>query len=206
MTRPSGSCNRHRRPAGAHEHAPELYGGASLRVILIAVLAIVLGIAAAPAAEPSGIPLHEASRALPEIGFTDEAGVTLSLEAWRGRVVLLNIWATWCGPCRAEMPTLDRLQGRLASESFEVVALSIDRAGVAAVRAFYDEIDIKHLAIYIDETGQVAQDLGMFGLPSTILVGPDGRELGRLIGPAEWDAPEMIAFFESTIETNEEGD
>ena len=177
-----------------------------MRMILIAVLVVALGIATASAAEPTGMPLHGAPRPLREIGFTDEAGAALSLEVWRGRLVLLNIWATWCGPCRAEMPTLDRLQGRLGDENFEVVALSIDRAGVDAVRTFYDEIGIEQLAIYIDETGRIAQDLGVFGLPTTILVGPDGSELGRLIGPAEWDTPEMIAFFENAVEENQEGD
>ena len=118
--------------------------------------------------------------------------------------MLLNIWATWCGPCRAEMPTLDRLQARLGSDRFEVIALSIDRAGVGVVAEFFEEIGIEHLRIFIDESGGAARDLKVFGLPATLLIGRDGRELGRLVGPAEWDTPEMTAFLETLIANQQE--
>lgn len=167
------------------------------------VLALALGFAAAlglaPASAIDGIPMHGSPRPLPEIDFADEHGTRLTLEAWRGKVVLLNVWATWCGPCRKEMPTLDRLQGRLGDERFEVLALSIDRAGIDVVKRFFDEIGIAHLRPHIDESGRAGRELGAFGLPATILVGPDGRELGRVLGPAEWDTPEMIAFFEEVV-------
>jgi thiol-disulfide isomerase/thioredoxin len=143
--------------------------------------------------------MHEAPRPLPEITFEDGNGDALTLADLRGKTVLLNIWATWCGPCRAEMPTLDRLQAALGGAAFEVVALSIDRAGTGVVRRFFDEIGISHLRLFIDETGGALRTLKVFGLPATILVGTDGRELARLLGPAEWDTPEMIAFFEEVI-------
>jgi thiol-disulfide isomerase/thioredoxin len=169
---------------------------------LIQVLSLLLGAllsAGVVSAEQSTMPLHERPQPLPPIAFTDESGRPLTLDDWRGKVVLLNVWATWCGPCRAEMPTLDRLQAELGGDRFEVVALSIDRAGVGVVRKFFDEIGIEHLRIFVDDTMKISRDLKIFGLPATLLIGPDGRELGRLIGPAEWDAPDMIAFFRTTI-------
>ena len=176
-----------------------------MKTIAIALFGLFLSLAGVAAAEPGTMPLHEASQPLPPIAFADESGNPLTLDAWRGKVVLLNVWATWCGPCRREMPTLDRLQARLGGDRFEVVALSIDRAGVGVVRRFFEEIGIGHLRIVIDESGRAARDIGVFGLPATILVGPDGRELGRFVGPAEWDTPEMIAFFETIIADQLEG-
>lgn len=170
-----------------------------MRILPTVLLLAVLGLPGAKAAEPVGVPLHETSRPLPVLAFTDAEGRPRTLADFRGKMVLLNIWATWCGPCRREMPTLDRLQARLGGDRFEVIALSIDRAGIGVVRAFFDEIDIENLRIFIDESGRAARDLKILGLPATLLIGRDGRELGRLVGPAEWDTPEMIAFFETVI-------
>jgi len=151
------------------------------------------------AAASAAFSLHQTPRPMPAVNFLDEQGSPLDLARWKGKVVVLNIWATWCGPCRAEMPTLDRLQARLGSDKFEVVALSIDRAGAGVVRKFYDEIGIRHLTLYIDPTMKAQRTLRIFGLPATLLIGPDGMELGRLIGPAEWDTPEMIQVFEDVL-------
>src|SRR3546814_2217971 len=112
-------------------------------------------------------------------------------------MILLNIWATWCGPCREEMPTLDRLQARLGGPDFEVVALSIDRAGIAVVSEFYDEIRVQHLAEYIDESAKAAGQLNAVGLPTTLLIDREGQEIGRQVGPAEWDAHEWWASWSS---------
>ncbi|MPY76151.1 MAG: redoxin family protein [Alphaproteobacteria bacterium] len=131
---------------------------------------------------------------LPELGFEDGDGNPRTLADFRGKVVLLNIWATWCGPCRHEMPTLDRLQAELGGPGFEVVALSIDRAGIDVVTEFYSEVGVDHLAKYIDESGKAARQLNAVGLPTTLLIDRDGREIGRLVGPSEWDTPKMVAF------------
>ncbi|MFQ5566596.1 MAG: TlpA family protein disulfide reductase [Paracoccaceae bacterium] len=114
--------------------------------------------------------------------------------------MLLNIWATWCAPCLREMPTLDRLQAQLGGPDFEVVALSIDRAGLKVVQNFYEKVGIQHLAMYIDSTGKGVRKLGISGLPTTFLIDRAGRELGRLIGPAEWDSSEMVAFIRKQLE------
>src|SRR3546814_16166982 len=107
--------------------------------------------------------LQDAPSALPEVRFTDGGGQPLTLGDFRGKMILLNIWATWCGPCRAEMPTLDRLHAKLGGPDFEVVALSIDRAGMGAVARFYAEIGVKHRGRYIDVPATTARNLGAYG-------------------------------------------
>ncbi|MEH6527949.1 MAG: redoxin domain-containing protein [Sneathiella sp.] len=145
------------------------------------------------------IPMNENPRPLKSVSFTNAKGDALDLSNWRGKFVLLNIWATWCAPCREEMPTLDNLQQQLGGPDFEVVALSIDRAGVGVIKKFYNKIGIKHLGIYVDQTMKASTDLGTYGLPTTLLISPEGLELGRLAGPAKWDSPEMVAFLRPLI-------
>ncbi|RWK92161.1 MAG: TlpA family protein disulfide reductase [Mesorhizobium sp.] len=137
--------------------------------------------------------------ALPEIGFVDRDGRPKTLADYAGKVVLLNVWATWCAPCRKEMPTLDRLQAKLGGSDFEVVALSMDRKGPDAVKKFFVEIGVTHLALNIDPSAQAMFTLGAVGLPMTLLIDRQGKEIGRLIGPAEWDAPDMIDFIRGRI-------
>jgi thiol-disulfide isomerase/thioredoxin len=148
---------------------------------------------------PAQFIVHSAPKTVPEIAFSDDRERTVSLMDFRGKVVSLNLWATWCGPCRKEMPTLDRLQARLESKEFQVVALSIDRGGTSAVQKFYAENGIRSLAFFIDATGRAASHLALVGLPGTLLIDPEGREIARLIGPAEWDDPAMMGFLESRI-------
>lgn len=154
---------------------------------------------AAPQQVPAKFIIHPAPKEVPDIPFTDEQGRTLSLKEFRGKTVLLNIWATWCGPCRREMPALDRLQARLGSERFQVVALSIDRGGPIVIQKFYAETGVRNLALFVDASGRAGNNVGLVGLPGTLLIDPEGREVGRLIGPAEWDIPEMVVFLEAQI-------
>ncbi len=135
-----------------------------------------------PASAPAGT-----GRMLRDLRFVDGAGAPRALSDFRGRVILLNLWATWCVPCREEMPALDRLQGALGGPDFAVVALSIDRGGAAAVKSFYEELDLRALGIYVDQNADALTKLGGFGIPLTVLVGRDGRELWRVIGPRAWD-------------------
>jgi thiol-disulfide isomerase/thioredoxin len=126
------------------------------------------------------------------LSFLSEAGKPLTLASFKGKAVLLNIWATWCPPCRKEMPSLDRLQSIKQSQNFEVVALSIDGGGIDQVRPFFKEIGIKNLKMYFDKPGTSMSALKILGLPTTLLIGADGHELARWVGPKEWDSAPAI--------------
>lgn len=139
--------------------------------------------------------------ALPEFSFEDvAAGKTLSLKDYSGRVVLLNLWATWCAPCLREMPALDRLKADLAGKDFEVVALNIDKGGPDKPRKFMAEAGIKSLALLHDKEGKAFAGLKIVGMPTTLLIGRDGREIGRLVGPAEWDSEDAKALVRTAIQ------
>ena len=148
---------------------------------------------------PLALSVFDQPRPIPEIRFQDEQGHEMTLGDFRGRVVLLNVWATWCVPCRKEMPTLDRLQARLGGKDFLVIALSIDRKGVEAVRGFYQEVGVAKLAIYVDPSGTGSRALAIPGVPTTLLIDREGREVARKMGEAEWDSPEMVALVERLI-------
>ncbi|TIQ33553.1 MAG: TlpA family protein disulfide reductase [Mesorhizobium sp.] len=169
-----------------------------LAVALLAMLfAAVLPTRAAEA--PQNFTVLDTPAAVPEISFADAAGKQKTLADYSGKVVLLNIWATWCAPCRKEMPTLDRVQAKLGGPDFEVVALSMDRKGPDAVKKFFAETGVTHLALNIDTSAKAMFTLGAVGLPMTLLIDRQGKEIGRLIGPAEWDAPDMVDFIRGRI-------
>jgi thiol-disulfide isomerase/thioredoxin len=157
--------------------------GVALAFALGLLLTTTISDALAQSAPPA-FSMHAAPRQLPEIQFENGEGETMSLADFRGKVVLPNIWATWCAPCRREMPTLQRLQAELGGPAFEVVALSIDRKGLPAVQEFYAELGLETLPIYVDETGAAQRALSVLGLPTTLLLDRDGNEIGRLLGPA----------------------
>lgn len=138
--------------------------------------------------------------ALPEISFQDAAGKTLKLADFRGKTVLLNLWATWCAPCREEMPALDRLQKDLGGDKFEVVALSLDRKGAEASQKFLNETKAEHLKLYTDSSAKQGTVLKIVGMPTTILIDRDGREIGRLAGPAEWDSTDAKKLIEAALQ------
>ncbi|MBM3569267.1 MAG: TlpA family protein disulfide reductase [Alphaproteobacteria bacterium] len=138
--------------------------------------------------------VHPQPRPVPTVEFAGPDGARLTLDAFNGRVVLLNLWATWCAPCREEMPSLDRLQAIMGGRDFAVVAVSVDRGDPAKPAAFLAEIGAKHLALYHDPSMKIARTLGLPGLPGTLLIDREGRELGRLLGPAEWDSPAALAL------------
>jgi len=123
----------------------------------------------------------------------------VTLEAFHGRVLLVNLWAEWCAPCIEEMPTLDRLETALGGEAFRVLPISLDRAGIEASQATLEEFGGTHLRTLNDPDMALMAALGVTGLPSTILIDRQGRELGRLIGPAEWDSPEARKLIAAAI-------
>jgi len=171
-----------------------------------AVLMLLAVTSSHAAAAPERLGVHDTPRSVPEVAFEDGDGNALTLTDFRGRVVVLNLWATWCPPCRAEMPTLDRLQAELGSEHFEVVALSIDRAGPGIVREFYAEEGIEHLTLYIDTSMRALPRLGVRGIPTTLVLDARGREIARLVGEADWATPAMLEYFRSLIAAQISGD
>jgi thiol-disulfide isomerase/thioredoxin len=166
-----------------------------------AALIVVLTGAQTGAAQeaPENLVLHNAPKPVASIKFEDQGGQIRGLTDFKGKVVVLNVWATWCVPCRTEMPTLDRLQAALGGTDFEVVPLSIDRGGIDTVRKFYADIAVRSLAMYVDTSGQALRELGAIGLPTTLVVDRSGREVGRIVGPAEWDSVEMTQFLRHII-------
>lgn len=144
--------------------------------------------------QQSKLPFARTSaKPIPELRFNDAAGHPHTLADFRGKVVLLNVWATWCEPCRKEMPALDRLQAELGGDRFQVVPLSVDQQGLPIAQRFYGEIGIKALPLYIDPTAKAAFTLDAAGLPVTLLVDRSGREIGRHLGAVQWDSPDVVA-------------
>lgn len=139
---------------------------------------------------------------LPRIGapFRDVYGSRVTLADYAGKVVLLNIWATWCAPCRTEVPALDRLAGALEGPEFEVIALSTDRAGPDRVEQFFADNGIRNLEVALESSGELAAEAGVLGLPVTLILDREGREIARMLGDANWDGPEARALIGRIIE------
>jgi thiol-disulfide isomerase/thioredoxin len=144
-------------------------------------------------------------RPVAAFSFTDRDDAPLTLADFHGRMVLLNLWATWCVPCRKEMPSLDRLQAKLGGPDFTVLPLSIDHRGRDAVARFYRELGLNSLGIYIDKSANVTYAVNAVGMPTTLLVDGQGRELGRVVGPAEWDSAVMLSRLASYLEARDRG-
>lgn len=145
------------------------------------------------------VELHANPRRVVDLRFTDAKGQPTDMAAFRGRVVLLNIWATWCAPCREELPTLDALQAQLGGPGFEVVALSIDQQGLAVARPFLERLGATHLKAYADTFGEATARYSATGVPLVLVIDAQGREIGRRLGRAKWDNPATVALMRSLI-------
>jgi len=132
----------------------------------------------------------------PELPFQRETQSKGLLSDYRGRVVLVNLWATWCAPCVREMPSLNRLQAAFDPDDVLVMPISLDRGGAFQVRKFYEKHGLNHLDIFLDPRANGMRMLAARGVPATVLIDRQGREVGRLEGPAEWDAPEVMKLID----------
>jgi thiol-disulfide isomerase/thioredoxin len=140
---------------------------------------------------------------VPNLAFKDGAGHERKLADWRGRSVLLNLWATWCVPCRKEMPALDALESDLGGPNFEVVAVNIDTRDPQKPLAFLKDVGVTHLAYYADDSAKVFQDLKLagkaFGMPTTLIVDRSGCEIGEMAGPAQWASADGVKLVTATL-------
>jgi thiol-disulfide isomerase/thioredoxin len=165
--------------------------------MLGAALALVAGLVPAAGAEPPAFlgamqqfTLIAPPRKAPWAAVEDAAGKSVDLAAaFKGKVVVLNFWATWCAPCIVELPTLDKLQAELGGDAFQVVAVSVDLKGMEVVGPFWAERGFKHLALRLDRRGKMMRDFGTRGLPTTFLIDRDGAVVGYLEGHADWSSP-----------------
>jgi len=140
---------------------------------------------------------------LPELAFQDAAGGKKTLADWRGRTILLNLWATWCAPCRQEMPALDALERKLGGESFAVVTVNIDTRNLDKPKSWLREVGISALAFYADPSAKVFQDLKVIGkavgMPTTLLIDPHGCEIATIAGPAEWASDDAVQLIRAAV-------
>lgn len=143
--------------------------------------------------------LNDPALPAPETRFLDAAGKEVALADFKGRVLLVNFWATWCAPCVQELPSLDRLQASLGGKDFTVLAINEDRQGAAAATPFLEKHGIKSLAVHADRQMALARALGLRGMPSTYLVDRSGNIVGSLTGVAEWDSAEAKALIRHYI-------
>lgn len=138
--------------------------------------------------------------------WKDGNGKTLTLADFKGKVVLLNYWATWCSPCIRELPSIDRLQARLGGKAFTIVAISIDRSGKPTVQRMIERLKIKNLAIYLDQESKAARKMGVRSMPTTFLFDSTGREVGKMVGAAEWDQQEAVSLIKYFIDNPDYAD
>jgi len=141
--------------------------------------------------------LAKEGKPLSDLAFTDADDKPLTLADYRGKTVLLNFWATWCAPCVKEMPSLDKLQAEMGKDRFAVLPLSLDGPTRRKVAPFYEDKKLANLGIYFDKGKKVMGALDISVLPTSVLIDPDGREIGRLEGEADWDKPEALALMKA---------
>ena len=140
----------------------------------------------------------EAPKALPEANLVDMADQPAGLAPYKGKWLVLNLWATWCVPCREEMPALDKLGAEVPG--LAVVAVAVGPNPVPAIRSFLDKAGVKGVTVLRDPSQELAHQMGVLGLPVTVIVNPEGQEVARLIGGADWGSAEAKAVFAALME------
>lgn len=136
---------------------------------------------------------------VPQTAFVGEDGSDMTLADYGDKYVLLNLWATWCAPCRKEMPMLSELQAELGGDAFEVVTIATGRNAPPAMKKFFDEIGVENLPLHRDPKSELARKLGVFGLPATLIIDPEGNEVARMTGDADWSSDNAKAIIETLI-------
>ena len=142
---------------------------------------------------------HAAAKDMPEAEFQTFDGAPATLAAYEGKHIVLNFWATWCAPCRKEMPMLQELQAEFGGEDFAVVTIATGRNNPAAMRKFFDDIGVENLPLYRDPKQILSRQIGVLGLPATLILDPQGREIARMVGDAEWNSPSAKAMISALL-------
>jgi thiol-disulfide isomerase/thioredoxin len=181
-----------------------LYVAIGAVVLAAAALAVLYGMrgrtvhataASGPPAALAPFMADKAPTAVPQVAFSDGTGAARMLAAFKGHYVLLNLWAPWCAPCVRELPALAKLKASVPR--LDVVAVDVGRGTATDARSFLDAHGARALDTYVDSHIALLRAFGAFGLPLTVLIDPQGREIGRAVGPAAWDAPDSIAYFKA---------
>jgi thiol-disulfide isomerase/thioredoxin len=180
-----------------------LTGNAGGDIVCRPAVALAKKVAPFARGEVAAVNVAKSPLKLPDLAFNDATGGPITLARWKGRTVLLNLWATWCVPCRKEMPALDALEGELGGKDFQVVAVNIDTRDPDKPKAFLQDVGVTKLAYYADPSAKVFQDLKSigraFGMPTTLLVDPNGCEIGTIAGPAEWASGDAIKLIQAAL-------
>jgi len=166
-------------------------------------IALARKIAPLATGEVAALTMTQKGVSVPDLAFTDGEGQPKKLSDWRGKTVLLNLWATWCVPCRKEMPALDRLQAKLGSDKFEVLAINIDTRDLDKPKTFLKEENLTRLGNFSDARAKVFQDLKSIGLalgmPTSVLIDGKGCQIGHMAGPAEWDSEDAVKLIQASL-------
>lgn len=193
---------------------------ATIGILAVAVIAVgVIYALKGPSANPEATsaiekalvePLREGSmkklvfsdtpKPVAAVVFTDPEGGEHRLSDWQGKYALVNFWATWCAPCRKEMPALDALQSEFGGDQFEVVTIATGRNPLPAITRFFDEIGVTTLPVLLDPNQKLAREMAVLGLPVTVLLNPDGFEIARLRGDADWHSDSARAIIAALIQ------
>jgi thiol-disulfide isomerase/thioredoxin len=147
--------------------------------------------------------VHSEPKEMSDAGFYDEAGNEISLEAYEGKIVFLNFWATWCPPCLAEMPSIDALQAELGGDNFEVVTIATGRNAIPSIKKFFDKAEITNLPILLDPKRDFSRANAVFGLPTTVILDTEGREVARMQGDADWHSAEALTVLRAMLPKEE---
>ncbi|MBV7395445.1 TlpA family protein disulfide reductase [Mameliella sediminis] len=142
---------------------------------------------------------HNAPKDAGDVDFMTFDEAPLNLSDWKGKWVVVNFWATWCAPCRKEMPMLSELQEELGGEGFEVLTIATSRNPPAKMKAFFDEIGVTNLPLHRDPKSMLARQMGVLGLPVTVILNPEGQEVARLTGDADWSSDSARAVLEALM-------